>query len=203
MLDTVFHQWDRRWRSLTLGHGPSKFWGGACVMFSVMHAARAMGTSPALDPAHANELFRVGRCFDGDELRIHDAAALVGLEAPLEERVAGAPGDDKIADAIAEAFALGMAILGVDDDGDGKVNHTVLAHDVAALEGGALDLDIADSAALNGRERIAWPDLIGHVRWENEPAPAKRYRVIVVRPIRKKGAKAELLQPQSVAQYAE
>lgn len=188
MLDTVFHQWDPKFRGTRLGFGPATFWGGGCVLFSIVHAARACGASPALDPLHANEMLRKAKAFDRDELRIHDAAPVFGMEAPLDERYPkvgeARPDDDGLSDALinCEGFALLRVHLFV--EGVDRGGHTVFAHDAIALEGGALELEVADSASAKGCERIAWPDLTGDVRWTDKLA--YRYRVVSVRPIRRK-----------------
>lgn len=189
MLDTIFHQWDPKFRGTTLGYGPSKFWGGGCVLFALVHAARVTGASPALDPLVANEMLRKAKAFDGDELRIHDAAPVFGMEAPLEERYPKVgetrPDDDKLTDALVNCS--GLALLRVrlfTAAGEVGGGHTVLAHDAVALEGGALELEVADSAAAKGRERLAWPDLTGKIRWTE--SLVYEYRVVSARPIRRK-----------------
>ena len=133
MSGAVLWQNDPRWGKETLLDGPGRIGAYGCVLLSLVHAARRWGDRPGLSPVRLNAMAReVGAC-DRDRLIVHEAAPLVGLEAPLAERVEGtaekpAPHED-ILRAIEKALADpdGGALLRVATDGGTKGRHTILA----------------------------------------------------------------------------
>jgi hypothetical protein len=195
----LLRQGDRLWSGLQLGHGRSSYGGAGCLMFDILMAAHALGTRPLeFGPRDANELFkRVGafRLPDGraggSNLVIHIAAAAVGLEAPYAERTVGPAGSLQLANAIERALERGLAILHVDHDrdrpaGDAAADHFVLLLRMARTELGPLELECADPAPREEKDRLvrlAWPELRGLAMWS--PKDVRRYNVLGVRPIRR------------------
>lgn len=177
------YQADGRWSSIRLGGGPSTIGRGGCLLTCLTMAARILGTRPGLIPPHANKAFQDAKAFDGDLLRIHDAAPVLGLLAPLSERVVGHPGDTQIKDCVRDALGVdGLAIMHVDHDatrigGDASGDHFILAR---LIQGGAF-LVCLDPAV--GRVSLTWPELEGVAVWGKNDR--RVYRVVGVRPIRR------------------
>jgi hypothetical protein len=183
---TPLYQADSRWTSLLLGNGPSTIGKGGCLLVCLTMAARELGTHPAVLPPHVNARLLAARCFDGDMLRVHDAADVLGLVAPLFERVSlddkekPATADD-VAAALGLAMRAGLAILHVDHDsakakGDAKGDHFILA--VTLEKGDVMCLDPAI-----GRVVLGFPELDGLAVWGK--GDVRNYRVRAVRPIRR------------------
>lgn len=176
------YQADNRWSQITLGAGPSTIGRGGCLLTCLSMAARILGTRPSLIPPHANKAFQDASVYDGDRLRIHDAAPVLGLLAPLSERVASSPGDAHIKDAIRDAFgADGLAILHVDYDGNKPGGDVGGDHFILAVEKQPSAIICYDPAV--GRVSLSWPLLEGLAVWSK--TDRRLYCVVGVRPIRR------------------
>jgi len=185
-MNTVLFQNDKRWGSMLLGEGPSTIGKGGCLLTCLTMAARELGTHPGVIPPHVNQRLVAAGAFDGDLLRVHDAAEALGLVAPLFERVSldddQKPAErEDLAAALSLAMKAGLAILHVDHDsakarGDAQGDHFVLA--VKLEKGDVLCLDPAV-----GRVVLGYPELDGLAVWK--PGDIRTYRVRAVRPIRR------------------
>ena len=178
----LLYQADSRWSTILLGAGPSTIGRGGCLLCCLTMAARRLQTRPALIPPHANKQFQDAAVYDGDRLRIHDAAPVLGLLAPLSERVMGRPGDPHIKDAIRDAFgADGLAVLHVDYDGEKPGGDVDGDHFVLAVELTPTSVVCLDPAV--GRVTLSWPVLEGVAVWGK--VDRRAYCVVGVRPIRR------------------
>ena len=178
----VLYQADSRWSQIALGSGPSTIGRGGCLLVCLTMAARRLQTRPALIPPHANKQFQDAAVYDGDRLRIHDAAPVLGLLAPLSERVTGQPGSTQIKDAVRDAFgADGLAILHVDYDGDKPGGDVEGDHFILAVEMLPSSIVCHDPAV--GRVVLSWPMLEGLAVWGK--TDRRLYCVVGVRPIRR------------------
>jgi hypothetical protein len=177
-------QADRRWGSLKLGIGDATIGGAGCVLVSLVEAARFLETRPGLLPPHANEQARQAGCFDGSLIRVHDAAPLFGLSAPLSQRVVTyeepkATPKDLVATIEGVIGDGGVALLRVQHD---KGQHTILCTNLREGAGGLVEMVCTDSAP--GTQIIlSFPELAGLSVWKK--GDVRRYRVIGVRPVRR------------------
>lgn len=178
----VLYQADSRWSQLRLGDGPSTIGKAGCLLTCLTMAARILGTRPALIPPHANKAFQDAAVYDGDRLRVHDAAPVLGLLAPLSERVVGQPGDPHLKDALRDAFGQdGLAILHVDYDGTKPGGDVSGDHFILAAGWNPSTVLCNDPAV--GRMSLSWPLLEGLAVWGK--TDRRLYCVVGVRPIRR------------------
>ena len=176
------YQADSRWSTITLGAGPSTIGRAGCLLVCLVMAARRLQTRPALIPPHANKAFQDAAVYDGDRLRVHDAAPVLGLVAPLSERVTGNPGSAQIKDTVRDAFgADGLAILHVDYDGDKPGGDIDGDHFILAVEMTPSSVVCLDPAV--GRVVLSWPMLEGLAVWGK--TDRRLYCVVGARPIRR------------------
>jgi hypothetical protein len=192
---------DPRWGDELLGFGKSTFGGAGCLMFDLLMAAHALEAKPrAFGPKDANDALKKAMAFSGSGLIIDVAAKALGLEAPKREMVMrSSVTEAAFTDAIVDALRRGLVILHVDHDstrkgGDPEPDHFILAHALVTTEGGPLELECADPAPREERNRtvrLAWPELRGLATWL--PSDVRRYDVLSMRPIRRAAARQPAL----------
>ena len=167
-------QADKRWGSIVLGDGPSSIGRSGCLLVCLTEAARRLAGRPDLLPPHANEVCRQAGAFFGASLVVREAAKVLGLESPDDEKVT-AEGD--LALALETALERGCAVVHVDKDADGTGDHFVLATSFAGDPRHVECLDPATGVPV----WLSWPDLAATARWGKV---VKQYRAVSVRPIR-------------------
>lgn len=185
---TVLRQADRRWSTLLLGDGSSTIGGAGCVLVSLVQIAIELETRPGMLPPHANEACRKAKAFDGSMLRVHDAAPVLGLDAPLSQRVVTADGATR-KDLMTALEAVigdgGCALLRVRYLGpDGKDRgHTISCVSLPSTDIPSIFEALCRDPAPGCDVRLMVPDLIGISPWGK--GDLKRYTVTGVRPVRR------------------
>lgn len=182
----VLAQADPRWSKALLGDGTATIGRAGCVLASLVEAARRKAGRDDVSIPMLNEMAIAAGAFNGSELRVDDAAQLVGLDAPYADRVSASPGDPRLVRALERCLADpdGGALVRVDHNGDGKGDHTIFVYGWSPNTPKAI---LCTDSAPAKTVQLSFPALTVTVPWGKV---AKHYRVVAVHPIRKHRATA-------------
>ena len=176
-----FWQGDPGWGHDQLGEGTSSMGGGGCLVTSLTMLAMYFGTkNTSLTPGQANIDMRKASAFiEGkSDLVMHRGAAVLGLEAPAEDRLKSYWGDPALKKLLLDTIALGdAAIIHVSTDGDPKDGGE---HFIAAfkIEG---DCIVCADPALGRPVFIPLSTMSLKVMWRDKE---KLYQIVSVAPVR-------------------